>query len=81
MFPGVAHLEALEELSRWSAETLNKHLSGLSGKSADTVHDDLALVNESFHLEDLDDVMDGLYCLLSTGVPCRKIAAVEGGGS
>ena len=58
--PGIAHLEALEELSRWSSETLGKQLSSLKGKSADAVHDDLALINDSFHLEDISDSMDGV---------------------
>jgi len=60
MFLGVAHLEALEELSRWSSETLGKQLSCLKGKSADTLCDDLALINDSFHLGDFSDVVDGL---------------------
>jgi len=61
MLTGIAHFEALEELSRWSSETLGKQLSGLKGKSADAVHNDLALINDSFHLGDFADVMDGLF--------------------
>ena len=59
MFSGIAHLEALEELSRWSSETLDKQLGSLKGRSSDAVHQDLALINDSFHLEDIGDVMDG----------------------
>jgi len=59
MFLGTAHLEALEELSRWSSETLGKQLSCLKGKSVDAVHSDLALINDSFHIGDFNDVVDG----------------------
>lgn len=64
LFPGIAHLEALEELSRWSSETLGKQLSGLKGKSADAVRDDLALINDSFHLGDFSDVTDGAFVVI-----------------
>ena len=59
-FLGTAHLEALEELSRWSSDTLGKQLSCLKGKPSDAVHDDLALINESFYLGDFSDLMDGV---------------------
>jgi len=38
---------------------LSKQLTGLKGKSADAVHEDLALINDSFHLGDFSDVIDG----------------------
>ena len=60
-YSGIAHFEALEELSRWSSETLGKQLSCMKGKSADAVYDDLALINDSFHLGDFSDVMDGAF--------------------
>jgi len=60
---GIAHLEALEELSRWSSETLGKQLSCLRGKSADAIHDDLALINDSFHIGDFSDAIDGVLSL------------------
>jgi len=59
MFLGIAHLEALEELSRWSSETLGKQLSCLKGKSADEVHDALVLINDSFYIGDFSDIVDG----------------------
>jgi len=59
MFLGIAHLEALEELSRWSSETLGKQLSCLKGKSADEVHDDLVPINDSFYIGDFSDIVDG----------------------
>jgi len=64
MFLGIAHLEALDELSRWSSETLGKQLSCLRDKSADAVHDDLALINDSFHIGDFGDVVDGMFLVL-----------------
>jgi len=75
MFLGVAHLEALEELSRWSSETLGKQLSCLKGKSADAVRDDLALINDSFHLGDFSDVVDGLlsFALMLTFFTVRAM--------
>jgi len=66
---GIAHLEALEELSRWSSETLGKQLSCLKGKSADALRDDLALINDSFHLGDFGDIMDGVFI----AVCCRSL--------
>jgi len=60
MFSGVAHYEALDELSRWSRDTLAQQLSAVRGKSADAVHDDLALINDSFHLGDFNDIVDGM---------------------
>jgi len=60
---GIAHLEALEELSRWSSETLGKQLSCLRGKSADAIHDDLALINDSFYIGDFSDAIDGVLSL------------------
>jgi len=68
MFLGFAHLEALVELSRWSSETLGKQLTCLKGKSADEVRDDLALINDSFHIGDFNDIVDGA---LSFAVSCN----------
>jgi len=74
MLLGIAHFEALEELSRWSSEALGKQLSCMKGKSADAVHDDLALVNDSFHLGDFSDIMDGAFVAILFNVMhlCRK---------
>jgi len=57
-------MEALEELSRWSSETLGKQLTGLKGKSADAIHDDMALINDSFHFGDFSDIMDGMFVVI-----------------
>ena len=59
LFAGEAHMEALQELSVWSSGLLAKQLASIPNHSVNSLHEDLAMIQEAFSISGIEDLMFG----------------------